>query len=274
MNELQRTEFEILKEFDAVCRKLELPYFLVCGSALGAVKYGGFIPWDDDVDVAMYREDYRRFLREAPSLLPEHLFLQNYDSDPYFPQIFSKLRDSNTTYIEKSVAALPIHHGVYIDIFPLDGFPEGKFRQKWLIFRKRLLASMLLSVCDIPRSGLATVTYPIFRALGVTKKTAKVAAVYERVISSYPVDGSKVICNHGNWQGNLEYAPQWHYGKGTEMTFEGLTIQIPKCYDEYLRQKYGDYRQDLPDAEKQGHHYYIMCDCEQPYTKYTGKTEV
>lgn len=274
MNKLQKTEFEILKEFDEICRMLKLPYFLVCGSALGTVKYGGFIPWDDDVDVAMYREDYQRFLKEAPALLPKHLFLQNYRSDPAFPQIFSKLRNSDTTYIETSVAKLPIHHGVYIDVFPLDGFPEGKLQRKCLIFRKRLLASMLLSVCDVQRAGLARVTYPIFHAMGVRKHTAVIADAYERLISSFPVKGSKVICNHGNWQGSLEYAPAWHYGKGTQMTFEGLTVQVPECYDEYLSQKYGDYRQDLPECEKQGHHYYTVCDCDHPYTQYIVKTEV
>lgn len=271
MNELQRTEFEILKEFDAVCRKLELPYFLVCGSALGAVKYGGFIPWDDDVDVAMYRQDYLRFMNEAPALLPKHLFLQNYRSDPAFPHIFGKLRNSGTAYIETAVAELPIHHGIYIDIFPLDGFPKGRLRQKWLIFRKRLLASMLLSVCDVPRSGLSRITYPLFHALGVRKNTARIAAVYERIISSYPTEGSDVICNHGNWQGSLEYAPVRHYGEGAEMSFETLTIRVPEAYDDYLRQKYGNYWQDLPESEKHGHHHYTVCDCDRPYTEYVGK---
>ncbi len=273
MTVLQETEFEILKAFDAVCRQLELPYFLVCGSALGAVKYGGFIPWDDDVDVGMFREDYRIFLEKAPALLPEHLFLQNFRSDPQFPQIFSKLRNSNTTYLEKSVASLPIHHGVFIDIFPLDGFPKGKWQQKKLIFFKRLYASMLLSVCDIPRKGLSRLTYPVFHFLGVRKHTAKIAAKCERLISSVPVSGSEIICNHGNWQGSLEYAPRWHYGSGTPMTFEGLQVLVPEHYEEYLTQKYGDYRQDLPETQKKGHHYHLVCDCDRSYQQYTNATE-
>ena len=73
MTELQQTEFEILKEFVAVCEQLRLCYYLVCGSCLGAVKYNGFIPWDDDIDVAMPREDYRVFCQKAPSMLPESI---------------------------------------------------------------------------------------------------------------------------------------------------------------------------------------------------------
>ena len=78
MNDLQKVEFELLKVFIETCEKLNLNYFLVCGSALGAVRHGGFIPWDDDMDVGMYREDYNKFMELAPALLPEGLFLQNY----------------------------------------------------------------------------------------------------------------------------------------------------------------------------------------------------
>ena len=79
MTPLQKTEFALLECIVSICSRLNLRYYLVCGSALGAVKYGGFIPWDDDIDVGMPREDYNRFLSMAPSLLPDHLFLQNYN---------------------------------------------------------------------------------------------------------------------------------------------------------------------------------------------------
>ena len=118
MTELQEKEFRLLQIFVEICEKLKLRYFLVCGSALGAVKYKGSIPWDDDVDVGMPRRDYDVFKKEAQKLLPNGVFLQNYETDPAYPQVFSKLRDSNTTYIEKSVAHLPINHGIYIIMIP------------------------------------------------------------------------------------------------------------------------------------------------------------
>ena len=117
MTPLQKKVFQILQIFTQICDQLQLKYFLVCGSALGAVKYGGFVPWDDDVDVALFRDDYERFCKEAPALLPKQFFLQNFQSDPAFPAIYSKLRNSETTCIEESVAALPINHGISIDIF-------------------------------------------------------------------------------------------------------------------------------------------------------------
>ena len=114
MTELQKRQFELLKAVDDICNRLKIKYFLVCGSALGAVKYGGFIPWDDDIDIALFREDYEKFISKAPNLLREGLFLQNWHSEKYYLQVFSKLRDSNSTYIESSVSRFPINHGVFI----------------------------------------------------------------------------------------------------------------------------------------------------------------
>ena len=150
MNELQKVEFDLLRYFIEICEKLNLNYFLVCGSALGAARHEGFIPWDDDMDVGMYREDYNKFMKLAPALLPEGIFLQNYKTDPKYPHVFAKLRNSNTTYIEKSAKDLDINHGIYIDIFPLDGYPENRSEQKKLAFLKKWYKLQLASAFKLP----------------------------------------------------------------------------------------------------------------------------
>lgn len=265
MTQLQQVEFQLLQEFDRVCRELEIPYFLVCGSALGAVKYGGFIPWDDDVDVAMYRPDYERFCKEAPAILPPELFLQNHRTEPRFPQSYSKLRHSGTTYIEISAAKLPIHHGVFLDLFPLDGYPNGKMSARILEFRKRLYKSMLLSAFDVPGGVLQK----LWRALGICRRTDRVVRAFEKMVTRYPVEQSAVLCNHGNWQGKLDYASAEEFGEGAWMTFEGFRVRVPVLYDRYLRRKYGDYSLDPPLEKQVGHHYCTVCDCEKPYSFYT-----
>ena len=142
MTELQKIELDMLKEFIRICDELNLTYYLVCGSALGAAKYQGFIPWDDDLDVALPREDYDVFCEKAQSMLPEHLFLQNHLTDEQYPLYMSKIRNSNTTFIERIHSKIDMNHGVYIDVFPLDGYPNDeknikKFeRQKVLYNRK------------------------------------------------------------------------------------------------------------------------------------------
>lgn len=273
MNELQKTELEILRAFIGVCEKLNMQYYLVCGSALGAVKYSGFIPWDDDIDVALPREDYDRFIENAQELLPDYYFVQTYRSDPEFPCFYCKLRDSRTTYIESSMRERRMNHGVYIDVFPLDGYPEDEREARELERQKALLKRRLSAANAFPKKQkIATRLYFVLERLaGCHRRTFRYAERLEKLISSYPPADSPLWCNHGNWQGRKEYAPREQYGKGAEAVFEGLQVVVPERYDEYLTQKYGNWRADLPENEKVGHHYYTVCDLLQPYTKYVNR---
>jgi lipopolysaccharide cholinephosphotransferase len=88
--------------------------------------------------------------------------------------------------------------------------------------------------------------------------------------TKYPPEESELWCNYGNWQGKLEYAPKWHYGEGTWVTFEGLRVRIPENYDAYLTQKYGDWRSDPPLEKQKSHHVSTIIDTEKPYTFYTN----
>lgn len=270
MTDLQKIEFDMLKVVIRICEELHLQYYLVCGSALGAVKYSGFIPWDDDVDVGLFREDYDIFISKAQSLLPKHLFLQNYKTDPKYPNIFSKIRNCETTYIERSVANLDINHGVYIDIFPLDGYPNNDIDRADLEKKKLACQKKLSCVFHLQRDFKATVGMVLRRACGYHKKTVSILEEYTNAISQYSARDSSIICNHGNWQGNLEYASKEQYGKGCWSTFEGLKVRIPERYDEYLTQKYDDWRADLPDDQKEGHHYAGIVDLSRSYTEYVG----
>ena len=183
MNPIQEKVFQLLKLFIEICNKLQLKYFLVCGSALGAVKYKGFIPWDDDVDVALFREDYEFFCKEAPKLLPKQFFLQNYHSDPAFPAIYSKLRGSTTTCIEESVENLHINHGISLDIFPLDGYPINKNEQRRLEIRKKWLARKLSIPCIRPEPWKEAIVKPL-RFLGFGRHTEQTAETYTELVSA------------------------------------------------------------------------------------------
>ena len=266
MTDLQKKELEILTAFIDVCKQLQLTYYLVCGSALGAVKYQGFIPWDDDVDVAMPRADYETFLEKAPSLLPEHLFLQNYRTDPAFPKVFSKLRDSRTTYIETDYQHLDMHHGVFIDVFALDGYPTAP--SEIAAFEKKKKTYLRLTSCSLLPTGSfkSRALRQVLRVLGFHKKTAKYLLKYESMIRAY--GDAEVYCNYGNFRGVMEKTPKAMYGEGTSATFEGLCVRVPSQYDVYLREKYGDYEQDPPIEEQVGHHYYAAMDLSVPYRDY------
>lgn len=250
MNDIQRATFSLLCHFNDICEKLNLRYYLVCGSALGAVKYGGFIPWDDDVDVAMLREDYETFLEKAPALLPAGIELQNLHTNRAFPLLMTKMVNINTTLVETIYAHLPIHHSIFLDIFPLDGYPSGKpegvaFETgKWILNKLRCLAY---------RYG--------YKLFGLSP----VMHCYEKLLKRYPCSGSAMICNHGNWQGKLEYSPAEEYGEGAWSTFEGLRVRIPENYDAYFTRKYGNWRQELPPEQQVSHHGFLKCD---PFCSY------
>ena len=121
LNELKRIELEMLKTFIKICKKHNFMYFLVGGTCLGSVRHGGFIPWDDDIDVGMPRSDYNKFIKIASEELPGNMFLQTFFTDEQYPCAFAKIRNNDTTFIEKGLRKSNINHGIYIDIFPLDG---------------------------------------------------------------------------------------------------------------------------------------------------------
>lgn len=275
MTDLQQKEFALLEQFIRVCDQLGLTYYLVCGSALGAVKYKGFIPWDDDVDVALPRDDYEIFLEKAQALLPDWVFLQNYRTDPCYYTLGSKLRDSRTTYIEKGIAHIPMHHGVYIDVFPLDGYPKTESgikafeKRKKHFYRRRYVRLWPPVHRDL---GL-TVCSCLYWVFGVFKNTAKYVKGNEDLNRSCPVQDSDLWCNYANSVRKTEYSPRWHYGTGTWGEFEGLKVRLPENYHAYLTFKYGDYMADLPAERQRPTHPYTVCDLDNPYTKYvkTGK---
>lgn len=271
MNDLQKAEFELLKIFIEICEKCGLKYYMVCGSALGAVKYSGFIPWDDDIDVALPRYDYDKFCEVAAHYLPSNIFLQNFHTDPQFPHVFSKLRNSDTTFIEKDTSHLNINHGVYIDVFPLDGYPVEDSDARIFELKRKLLSWKQYCALKDKSKFKIRIRNSFFRVLGYHKRTHKTLAKLENLYKSFDLQSSKLWCNYGNWQGRLEYAPKEQYGDGVRTIFEGIEVVVPKSYDEYLTQKFNDWRADLPKDQQVGHHYYEVCNLNRSYKSYVKK---
>lgn len=121
---LQQLEFKELKVVKSICEQLNIKFFLYGGTLLGAYKYHGFIPWDDDVDIAMERESYEKFIAEAPKLLSKDYVLQNLLLEPKSPYSYTKLRLKGTRCIEEYNHELDIEQGIYMDIYPVDTIPD------------------------------------------------------------------------------------------------------------------------------------------------------
>ncbi|HIW74026.1 MAG TPA: LicD family protein [Firmicutes bacterium] len=251
---LQKVELGLLHQFDAICRKEGLAYFLLGGTALGAVRHGGFIPWDDDVDVGMPRPDYERFLRTAPALLPAHLFLQDYHSEPAYFLSFAKLRDNRTLFKETVSAHLPIHQGVYLDIFPLDGGPADPQEAEALLKKMKLYRFSLLNRrTDYIRKK----SLPASLALSLMAPFVSRDACFRKIdalCTKYPYGSSPSVANwHGAW-GTKEVVPAAFFGEGKPMPFEDMLCPVPQDYDGYLTSLYGDYRRLPPEEKRVSHH--------------------
>jgi hypothetical protein len=142
VRELQLLELSVLKEVDRICREQGFTYYLGEGTLLGAVRHGGFIPWDDDIDILMPREDYERFLRLAPGLIGDDFEVQHWTTIPRYWSAFAKVRLRDTSlFYQPPIAHLTDNNGPYIDIFPLDSVPKlrsaAQDRQKRLMTKYR-----------------------------------------------------------------------------------------------------------------------------------------
>ena len=126
--EMQRIILGILEAIDKVCRKHNLQYFMIAGTMLGAVRHHGFIPWDDDADVALPRHDYEVLLAHANEWLPEEYELVDYEKDSHYPYQFARIQDKRTTYILRR--SFKFLGGIPVDVFPIDGMTENRLARK------------------------------------------------------------------------------------------------------------------------------------------------
>lgn len=266
MNDVQKVIFDMFLQFKSVCEKLNLKWYLINGSALGAVKYGGFIPWDDDMDVGLPRKDYEVFIKEAQGLLPEHIFVQNAMSDKKFPHIYTKLRNSNTTFIERGVKHLDMNHGIYLDVFPLDYFPENLSEQKKIKQKEKMLYWKTVCALDDKSKLKIRLRNNFFRLLGYDKRTDKTIAKIHKLISVY--EESHYICNHEDRMSAKRIIPKEYYGDGKTVLFEEIEVYIPQMEDEYLTFKYGDWRKELPKEKQKSHHIAEICDVNKSFNDY------
>lgn len=264
---LKEIELSLLKEFILVCEKLGLEYFAVGGTLLGAVRHKGFIPWDDDIDVGMKRSDFEIFKKKAQELMPDNIFVQHIDSEKDCPYNFIKLRDNNTTFIETSVCKLDINHGVFIDVFPLDNYPVNKKERKSIYLKNTLLTASINRIFHIQGVSLfgkflelvSRIIYPDVRKALITR---------DRLYKKYQYDKSPLIINYCGAWGKKEIVNAEWFEETLKMDFEDIKISIPKDYEQYLTNLYGEYMCLPPIEKRQSHHFTEIIDLEKSYKNY------
>lgn len=265
---IQALATDILAAFILICHRHELRYFAIGGTCLGAVRHKGFIPWDDDIDVGMPRRDYNKFVEIAQDELPAHYFLQNYKTEPEYLLNNSKIRDNNTTFIETTISHMNMHHGIYIDIYPLDGVPADKLTLRILEYKVKSLDFGIYGhyIDDVRQLKLRSrvmrfIMKKMYTPFELHKKRDSMAAKYD-------YDQCDMVCSYFSGLTARKIVPREYFGAGTNMQFENLQVVVPSQYDKYLTRAYGDYMTPPPKEKQITHHITSVIDVSKPYTEY------
>ena len=262
LRRLQLTQLEILKVIDKVCREHDIPYSLYAGTLLGAVRHQGFIPWDDDLDICMSRANYNRFLKVWEQVQPEGYLLQHKENSPDFTQSFSKIRKENTTCQLQVEVGYQYHQGIYVDVFPIDRFPEGKLRQKKFLFDCMLY--QLYSREFLPPNSSKAVRFVCGTLLAITPKKwiNPIRGRLLKGIVRYSDDPKLPTIAIETMRVLGTLYPADMLDKYVDLPFEDGMFMCFADWDENLKRKFGDYMQLPPEEERTWRHPPIKIDFE------------
>jgi LPS biosynthesis protein len=244
LKEHQQAMLTLLKETDRICRKYHIQYQLFAGTALGAVRHQGFIPWDDDLDILLYRPEYEKFLQAASEELQPEFFLQS-EFSAHWPMFYSKLRLNGTACIEKFIPRdREMHMGIYIDIFPCDNAYQSRLLQRLQFFASRIVISKCLDKrgyrTDSKMKRLALLTSRLFPAAPLRK------FVQHRNGKECNQVNTFFACSSSFRKSIL---PKQWLTESENCSFEDAVFPVSKHFDDLLTKLYGDYR-TLPPPEK------------------------
>ncbi len=253
LRRLQLTELDLLRELDRICRKHGIRYQIIAGTLLGAVRHGGFIPWDDDADVAMLRGEYERFREACRTELDGNLYcFQDNTCAPGYRWGYGKLRRRETLFLREHQEHMPYEQGVFIDVFPLDAVPEGYVARSLVNFECFCVRKILWSPVGA-RADRSAVKRWVYRLLERIPEAA-VFRHFERMIRRAGTRKSRWVrilmfpTPNRAWG----YLRKW-YERAEETVFEGCTFPGVRDAEEYLRFKYGDFLELPPEGQRKTH---------------------
>ena len=245
LRDAQMIMVDILEEVHKLCEKHALKYFLDAGTLIGAVRHKGFIPWDDDVDIGMLREDFNKFLEIAKRELPKHLFLQTFETDEYYDvyPVPCKIRYNDTMFLEEGAKEnYKMHNGVYIDIFPYDSLPKHNFIYK---IQRALSFNILKSykrLRDIPEklSFKNKITFSFYKLVVKTFPNRRRLKFFDFLVKWNDPKSKYMGYGVDTYWSEYVYKKSDYFDL-VKLEFEGKFFYAPKNYHSVLTQLYGDY---------------------------------
>ena len=262
IKDVQKIQLKLLNEFDRICKKHDIKYQLFAGTLLGAIRHNGFIPWDDDIDVCMLRDEYEKFLEVYDDEITDEYFLQNYETDQSSLFHFSKFIKNNTILRTSMYKNLNMNQGIFIDIFPMDNVQPNSILGKIHGFLYNN-SFVLISTMNKSRSYIARNVIIKYMRLGlyyITKLIPKKTfhRVVDRIICLFNNKETEYVAciTNGDSKDIVErFTVKRHtFINLMEWDFEGMKLPIPKEYDYVLTKNYGNYMKLPPKEERQPHH--------------------
>lgn len=261
---IQNGEFRILQYIKGVCDRNNLKYFLAYGTLIGAIRHHGFIPWDDDMDIHMPREDYLKFVDIVKRDPHPYYRLISRETTPKFTHILPKVIDTRTQLTQKTSWSEKVQLGIYVDIFILDGAgntrieAEATYLAALTCFRQwhKAVHIMLPPGKDKKKSIKKWLHHIPYRLLGVRyymDKHAEFCA--QKSYYQYSYVGA-MSAGTGNPARNV-WLREW-FGEGTGVMFNGEPFRAPQNWDAVLRPEYGDYMELPPPEKRRSTHRYVL----------------
>ena len=256
----------IFKAIKPILDEHSVPYFLLGGSLLGAVRHKGFIPWDDDIDIGIERDEYERFVESVAKFLPEHLELRSYRDESDHHYYFSRIVDKRF-YMSREGSIVARRENLWVDIFPLDGMPDNGIVRRVHMFRL-LWVRMWYHIACFDKVNLQRPNRPLMERVIIAlvktfhfqggKNYKKWLVKLDALLRKYKVRDSRWIVNFMGQYKFKEMFPKSYYGKGALYEFEDMKLMGPEDYHKVLTQMYGDYMKEPEDRKKNVHAAHLM----------------
>ena len=272
MKKIWAVELDLLNEFQKVCKQYDIKYFATAGTLLGAVRHQGYIPWDDDVDVVMFREDYDKLISIAPKAF----------STPYDFMVSGKIEDFFRGHAQlrnrMSTGILPselkqkfsFNQGIWIDIFPFDGVPEKNNTERLTYFKLWIMRKCLFN----RRSKIHKLLIGKFLHTFLLCWEKATGDSFQRAHDRYEAECRKMSGKYNEYVSVIEYLnppldkfilKRSDFDQSINMPFEFISLPVPKGYDNILRKFYGDYMKPVKGVSGHGK---VILDPERAYTEY------
>ena len=269
LNPVQEKLLAMLQWFDSYCQKHDICYYVAGGTMLGAIRHGGFIPWDDDVDVVIPRTDYEKLIHSFDPEGSKYELESPYSGTDDYLFSFAKLYDTETTLTENVGSGFT--RGLYIDLFPIDGVGG----EDWLLnFKKynRFRSLLLTRTCAVRKGRSFLKNFVIIMVKwipGFILNNKKLSIKVDRAAARLDYGSSDYVGNLMGAYGKKEILRKEIFGRPTRYAFENIEVNGPERYNEYLTTIYGDWNQIPPENKRHGKHSYLLLDLEHSYKDQT-----